>query len=377
MRLRDRIVVTDEDGALLLNPGELEVLRVPESVPWASTARLRERASETGELLLYPTAEVVGVIRASQGGFDAKQCRIDCMVQWGGEDQGPPDNSFPWGLTPARTIGLYPIALGSIVDEYHRFKARVPKSPRLIVRATCPGWAPTWKVVEFDDAPPSPLDSRFVELEFKRGVTVRGVVRDKRGRPVARAEVSLYVTIDGSLGLGMSGMGVFDGGVAHAIGANTAQTEVRRSVTTDKRGHFAVESPITGDGLIVVFAKARPLTRLALGKLEGEQEELALVVDEPVQSSIRLTYDGVGMADARCSMIDVTDYTEEKPLPQVSVSMRLDPQGRAGASWLIHGRKYALVFMKPPAGVGFLPRRTFVYRGQAELEWTDLGDEFK
>ena len=358
IRFGDADLVTDAGGRIAVLVEEVETIALPEGSEWrragfaAGDARALVRT-----LWVYRTMRIEGRVVAHSGLIELEPGSVNVVAVH--EQAGTGAHGEELGQAFIRQIGLEQIRHRGPIGQTGEFSFQLPRLPGYVLCALAPGWQPARAQLTTEE-------HQLVDLGLeKESLSIRGVLRNPEGRPIAGAVVRGYVTV-------LMSADEFDEERIRAVGhawtanvsrtKNTARVTYQIGTTTGPDGSFELHANARGrlDLQLVSAHQVKPRYE-RVGDLEADVSGLTYTLDRLSGNTIKITLGGTGLTGKRLTVCNLDrDF-------QPTLGFRLDEKSEIPVEALERGREYAFTIREMPLRPWFL-----TWDGRRSIELNDL-----
>jgi hypothetical protein len=250
-------------------------------------------------------------------------------------------------------------------DSSHRLRVKCPWIGGGSIAFSHPGWISV--LVPLEGVDPA-VESR-VTLRFRRALRVRGVVRDRDGKPQKGICVRLFTTRKGTYeeGDAMIETARNAGGgltAARSVSRDESRVTLVREFTTGPAGTFELSIHQDGESLLLIWEQSFAPFHRTLGPLHNDLDVGEVVLQGPATTAqVQVLWEGKPQREGELTLGDF-----RFPDAQPAFSVTLDEEGRFPASLLVPEGEYS--FGLRGAGVEVYRSRWLQWKGEGVI---DLG----
>ncbi len=323
-------VASDASGELSLDSDVAAV--VPDGSEW----RLVDAGLDAGVIWVARRVRLHGIVRAEgPPGATIDLTTVRVVLQEVGAPSAATGHASPdpWNFEWLRRHGLGVPRAAEDPGAGGSFSFEVLRTKYLGLRASAPGWGS--ELVEVQ--PGEGTEMRPVRVVLRPQPSVRGVVQDAEGRPVAGARVRLQVLMQVPAA-DLDPQRAVDNRYATSIIAGPdgiARLTYASAGETDPKGKFDLDAPTEGDSLLVLHAPGFLPRRIP----SPQRADANRFILERARGAgiVRLRIGDRRLATRGLTVSDITDIDR-----QITFGLAIDEGGAAPAEWFEAGRDYIL-----------------------------------
>lgn len=368
-------LVADESGRIeVMGDAPGQAIVVPG--PWRLLANSPTLEADADELWLWRPRTALVTVRGDEGATIDPASVSLFSAPGGSLSPGPAKSatSPPGNTYWLRDRGFRASRLEGTIVGTAEWRVEIPGVRGVCVVGFAPGWRPALELVP--EAPPDQEVS--VVLVLRPTQWVSGHMRSSDGAPVAGARLVLYATRNGryidaseeylcALGLDR---GAFGG--SWSRGQDTSEQMFMSTCVTGADGSFRVDVRNPGRVLIIGYAPGHTRVVAELGNFEGHRDVELVATAQPVPDSLFVELGGSRIANAAFVLADM-GYDDEQPAFDVAS----DADGRIQSTWLVSGRRYALIPTGPPVPDAHRRPHYFTHENRAALDLAKMSTKYK
>lgn len=364
-------IESDVAGVIHL-PAGLAARTVVLPRPWRMLGNAAVSVDEVDEVWLTRSLSALVTVRSEFGStIDSSSVRLFAapggrLAAGPGRRVTPPPGNADW----LRARGVRTARLEGSVVAPGTWRVEVPRVKGMCLVGFAPGWRPA-----LEPLPDVPADREVaVTLVLKPTQWVTGHIRSSDGTPVAGAKVVLYSTWKGRFDdlseEYLNAIGVDRGafGGVWDKGRDSSRRVFMSSCETSADGSFRADVRSDGRVLVVGYAQDHARASLELGSFVGDCADVELVaLRRGAADAVFIECAGARMTNAQFVLADM-DYEDEQPAFDVAS----DSDGCIRSTWLVRGRRYALIPTGRKVPEGHRRPHFLTYEGQSVLDLATL-----